>query len=111
MASSKKLAVKSTKKCVLYNYSRFKIINLLSFNTLRLPHTNSNTYEARFLYSETGMPARAEVLHFKSLHEQSGQSQNIITGPRISVYLLHTGHLYNNIDFLQFLFNPPKYFL
>ena len=40
-------------------------------------------YEGRFLCSETGNFARAEVLPVKSLREQACQSQNIMTGPRI----------------------------
>ena len=47
-----------------------------------LIHQNCPIYEGWLLCSETGNPARAEVLHVKSLREQACQSQNIKTGPR-----------------------------
>ena len=55
-----------------------------------------NLYEGRLLCSETGMPARAEVLRVKSLREESCQSQNIITGPRNAMNNLNSFDLMIN---------------
>ena len=50
-------------------------------------------YEGRLLCSETGNPARAEVLHVKSLREQAYQSQNLKTGPRLREMCLNYIHI------------------